>query len=113
MTISSILWFLAIGVVFYFVLKNGGCCGGHSDQGHGGHNHGAGHAGGTGGSHSSDFRGPMELQMTKDPVCGMAVAEGDTSLTSEYMHRTFHFCSERCRKLFDLHPNNYVKPVHG
>jgi hypothetical protein len=35
MTTGSILWFLAIGVLVYFMMKNGGaCCGGHDHSGH-------------------------------------------------------------------------------
>jgi len=28
-------------------------------------------------------------------------------LSGRYLGRTFRFCSERCRKLFDLNPNKY------
>lgn len=34
------------------------------------------------------------------PVCEMALARGD-AITETYQGRTFYFCSEECKKLFD------------
>jgi hypothetical protein len=32
-TLADILWYLAIGALFFMMMRRGGCCGGHS------HNH--------------------------------------------------------------------------
>jgi xanthine dehydrogenase accessory factor len=42
-----------------------------------------------------------------DPVCGMAVAVADGSLTAEHAGRTFWFCSEHCRATFLRDPTGY------
>jgi Cu+-exporting ATPase len=52
--------------------------------------------------HTSEF---IEL---RDPVCGMEVQKSPTSLISDHFGRTFHFCSKKCRKLFDINPNKYI-----
>lgn len=116
MTTGSILWILAIGALVYLMMKKGeGCCGGHS--GHEGHSgqHGSGPTEHGGQSHHEahrmqrgDEQDPQRANVQKDPVCGMEVETTASALTSEYLGRTFRFCSERCRKLFDLHPNNYI-----
>jgi len=116
MTTGSILWFLAIGAVVYFMMKNGGgCCGGHDHDGHGGH-HGNNGAKPDGKEEHAGHHNMLKLEeedknkatAQKDPVCGMEVNAKAAPLTSEHLGRTFHFCSEQCRKLFDLHPNNYI-----
>ncbi|MEF9426875.1 MAG: hypothetical protein L0956_06785 [Candidatus Mariimomonas ferrooxydans] len=56
---STFLWIIIIGAVFYMIMRKGGCCGGHShgeDSKHSGHSHGNSNPG-----------------KTKDPVCGMEV----------------------------------------
>lgn len=109
MTTGSILWFLAIGAFVYYMMKNGGgCCGGHD---HGGHGKDTGH--GEQDSHEKPALLNMEDQRINDPVCGMEVDEKDTTTMSTHLGRTFRFCSERCRKLFDLNPNKYIGHSHG
>jgi xanthine dehydrogenase accessory factor len=49
---------------------------------------------------------PQPEQQT-DPVCGMAVAVVDGSLTAEHAGRTFWFCSEHCRAAFLRDPTGY------
>ena len=43
---ENLIWIIAIGALFYFMMRRGGCGGGHSHGGHGDndqkHNHGAG-----------------------------------------------------------------------
>ncbi|MEM0232961.1 MAG: YHS domain-containing protein [Candidatus Nezhaarchaeales archaeon] len=46
--------------------------------------------------------------MVKDPVCGMNVDEKTTKLKSEYMGRTYYFCSKPCKETFDKNPAKYV-----
>lgn len=116
MTTGSIIWFLAIGGLFYFMVKNGGgCCGGHNrNNGHSG-NHGD-HKANKGENppasgldeHSLEDRKIRAQLVEKDPVCGMAVNDTDVVPASEHLGMTFRFCSERCKKLFELHPNKYV-----
>lgn len=33
----TIVWFLVIGLVFYSLMRGGGCCGGHAHGAHGAH----------------------------------------------------------------------------
>jgi len=119
---GEILWLLAIGVFFFFMMRGGGCCGGHdhSGHGHGGHDD---HTGG--GGHDHDMHAHREADdsgradhftadsgASRDPVCGMTVAGGTDSPTSEHGGQTFNFCSEQCRKLFDLNPGKYVQSTN-
>jgi len=107
---GNILLLLFIGVVIYMMMKSGGCCG--SNDHHGGHGDYEGH-GDTG---RDDVTGHARQHMDteqaastspdKDPVCGMNVH--DHGIESNYLGRTFHFCSEQCRKLFDLNPRKYA-----
>ena len=102
---GNVIWFLVIGGLFYFMMRRGGgCCGGHDEGGHGNHGDGA-----NPGEHSSNGQpGLLEAANTKDPVCGMQVGENETTFSSTHMDRTFRFCSDRCRKLFDMNPNKYA-----
>ena len=103
MTLTTLLMILVFGVFFYLMMKKGGgCCGGHN---HGGHDS-------TGSEKDTDHTNHhMEIEKTengtdKDPVCGMEV-KGD-SIVSNHLGRTFHFCSEQCKKVFDVNPNKYA-----
>ena len=111
-SIGSLLWIAAIGGLFYYMMsKGGGCCGGghnhdaHSQDEHKKHESNNDHA-----AHheQGEDNGPSELIELRDPVCGMEVKKSSTSLVSDHFGRTFHFCSEQCRKLFDINPNKYV-----
>ena len=109
MTLGNILFLLVIGVVIYRMMKGGGgCCGGHD---HGGNNDHGGHADsgngkGTGHPHNHMIIETSENGMEKDPVCGMET--NHNSIASNHLGRTFHFCSDQCRKVFDLNPNKYA-----
>ena len=46
--------------------------------------------------------------MTKDPVCGMLVDEASSRLKSEYMGKTYTFCSPGCKKSFDNGPDKHL-----
>jgi len=108
-TLGSIFWILAIGGLFYYMMRHGGgCCGGHEHGGHGQHGEEAGH--GMHGSHDQTSMLESETANPKDPVCGMEVDAEETTLVSTHLGRTFRFCSERCRKLFNLNPNKYTTP---
>ncbi len=45
----------------------------------------------------------------KDPVCGMNVAKKKAAGTSQYMDKTFYFCSKACKEKFDQEPMKYMK----
>lgn len=45
--------------------------------------------------------------MAKDPVCGMSVDEGKTTLKSEHDGKWFYFCSSSCKTAFDMDPHRY------
>ena len=103
MTLTTLLMILVFGVFFYLMMKKGGgCCGSHD---HGDHDS-------SGSNKDTDHtHHHMEIENTenetaKDPVCGMEV-KGD-SIVSNHLGKTFHFCSEQCRKVFDLNPNKYA-----
>ena len=101
MMYGNILFLLVIGVVIYMMMKKGGgCCGGHD---HGGHDS-------SGSNKDADHAHHMEIETPEkgtynDPVCGMEVR--DHSIVSRHLGKTFHFCSEQCRKIFDLNPTKF------
>jgi YHS domain-containing protein len=111
-SLGSFLWIAALGALFYYMMsKGGGCCGGghnHKDpnqEDHQEHDTNNDHA-----AHHEQIENkqPAEIIELRDPVCGMEVKKSSTSLVSDHFGRTFHFCSEQCRKLFDINPNKYI-----
>jgi YHS domain-containing protein len=117
MLTGNILMLLALGIFFYFLFKHSGdCCGGHNHGGlgqddadpreHDDHNHqgmdGPGRAGTFTASSGS----------LRDPVCGMEIGASLAYPSSEHRGRTFHFCSDQCRKIFDLNPNKFIESMH-
>jgi len=46
--------------------------------------------------------------MIKDPVCGMSVDEKRARFKSEYMDKTYYFCSQSDKASFDKNPMKYV-----
>ncbi|MCK5195009.1 MAG: YHS domain-containing protein [Desulfobulbaceae bacterium] len=107
MTFGSLTALILFVYFCYFMMrKGGGCCGGHD---HGDHKNNIDRKG-----HENEPRPPLEQHYAqkesgetgKDPVCGMDVSID--SPASDHRGKTFRFCSEQCRKLFDLNPNKYV-----
>lgn len=47
--------------------------------------------------------------MVKDPVCGMDVDEKAAQWKSAYKGKTYYFCAERCKQVFDKKPERFVK----
>lgn len=45
----------------------------------------------------------------RDEVCGMRFDAGDTAAITTMGGRTYHFCSDRCRRKFEEHPDWYVE----
>jgi Cu+-exporting ATPase len=49
--------------------------------------------------------------MATDPVCGMSVDQNSAEATSTYKGKTYYFCSEDCKEIFDKEPETYAKPA--
>jgi len=98
--LSSLLYFLVVGLFFYWMMRKGGC--GMHGHGHGGHSHG-------GGGHPDGGMGGA----TRDPVCGMTVDPVRAAGTRVVMGRTFYLCSESCLATFDRDPEGYARRAAG
>lgn len=96
--IENILWFLLFGVLFFFMMRKGGC-GMHA---HGGHQHGGDHAGHDAGANHTPG---AEI---RDPVCGMTLTAESASGTTQHQGRTFFFCSAKCQRTFLGEPQRYA-----
>ena len=48
------------------------------------------------------------VSMTRDPVCGAEVAEGEGGLTAEYAERRYSFCSSECLETFNREPDLFT-----
>lgn len=46
----------------------------------------------------------------KDPVCGMSVKE-ETGVKLDHQGRTYYFCSDLCKNLFEKNPVRYGEPI--
>lgn len=44
-----------------------------------------------------------------DPVCGMQFEEEQSATTVQYKGRTYYFCAEHCKTLFEKDPERYVE----
>ena len=44
-----------------------------------------------------------------DPVCGMNVSPGKTSLVAIYEGSIYYFCAESCRKAFEMNTQKYLE----
>ena len=47
--------------------------------------------------------------MAKDPFCGMTVDERTAKFKSEYVGKTYYFCSLWCKDTFDKNPEKYSR----
>jgi YHS domain-containing protein len=43
-----------------------------------------------------------------DEVCGMTIEAEAAAASIEFQGKTYHFCSERCKQMFEEHPDRYV-----
>ena len=50
----------------------------------------------------------VKIDMVKDPVCGMNVDEKTAALKSEYMGKTYYFCNQSCKVVFDKNPQRFA-----
>lgn len=48
------------------------------------------------------------MPQVTDPVCGMTIDSVTAAGVSKYEGRTFYFCSEECKRLFDADPSRYA-----
>lgn len=101
-TIGVLILLLAIvAFMFYMMTKKGaGCCGAGSDPGVGG---------GSCCTKDGDQGTSQEHanHSHTDPVCGMSVDPG-SDLTAAYKGKSYHFCSDNCRRSFAAEPIKYV-----
>lgn len=49
--------------------------------------------------------------MVTDPVCDMQVDEANSTIMADYKGKTYHFCSEECREVFETNPEPYAQKV--
>lgn len=49
-----------------------------------------------------------DMEMVKDPVCGMEVDPQTTTLKTEYKGQTYYFCAPGCKREFERDPEKYV-----
>jgi YHS domain-containing protein len=63
------------------------------------------------GAYSQRYR--REINMAKDPVCGMDVDPKTAACKSEYKGQTYYFCSTGCKKTFDKNPEKYTVKTDG
>lgn len=50
----------------------------------------------------------QQENMTRDPVCGMAVNKNWAAARAEYGGRTYYFCIDECRRRFEENPHRYA-----
>jgi len=51
----------------------------------------------------------VRVNMVKDPVCGMNVDEKTAKFKSEYMGKTYYFCNQSCKEVFDKNPKRFTE----
>jgi YHS domain-containing protein len=47
--------------------------------------------------------------MIKDPVCGMTINQQANVITAQYQGKTYYFCSQMCKMMFEREPAKYIK----
>lgn len=47
--------------------------------------------------------------MVRDPVCEMEIDERSTRFSTEYLGKTYFFCSENCKSKFEKNPEHYIE----
>lgn len=73
-------------------------------QDHSGHKH---H-----GNHHQCAAEPAAMNVTKDPVCGMAVDPASARYNFSYLGSAYFFCSESCLKKFSGAPSKYTEQAN-
>lgn len=49
----------------------------------------------------------------RDEVCGMEFEESEAAAATRFEGKLYHFCADRCKKLFREHPERYVPTDAG
>lgn len=98
--ITSWLWILGFGLLFFWMMRRGGCGGGHKHA-HGGHDD---HSGRDGPHPHGGNGGTAESGAPRDPVCGMPVTPGSEAGMREIDGRRYYFCSKACLARFNVDP---------
>jgi Cu+-exporting ATPase len=47
--------------------------------------------------------------MIKDPVCGMTVNPQQAAASIQYKGKTYYFCSQMCKMMFEREPEKYAQ----
>ncbi len=107
-SVTSLLYFLALGFFFYWMMKRGGCgMHSHGEHGtHGGHGHGGEHPTRTmaGAPHAD-----VMSASARDPVCGMDVDPQGAAGMRLVTGQRFYFCSAKCLAAFDSDPERFTR----
>lgn len=46
---------------------------------------------------------------TKDPVCGMLVSPKTAAVEARHDGKTYYFCADICREMFEADPEKYLR----
>ena len=57
---------------------------------------------------TSDKSGTKEMDVQRDPVCGMKVDKDKCQLVSTHKGKEYRFCSVDCQRAFDIKPEKYL-----
>lgn len=56
---------------------------------------------------------PVNQSFEADPVCEMKVNPQNPPAKTVYQDRTYYFCSELCKRLFEREPTKYIQAEGG
>lgn len=96
----SLIWWIAIGVLFFWMMSRGGC---GMMMGHG-RGHGRDQKNKTNGDARHGASGKPV-----DPVCGMEVDPANAAGTRTAGDTTLFFCSQTCLDAYDKAPAMYAR----
>lgn len=51
---------------------------------------------------------PEQEELVKDPVCGMEKPKDQMRFSSVFNGKTYYFCSQMDREIFDKHPDRWT-----
>jgi len=112
---TGVVYFLGFGLLFYWMMRRGGCgMHAHGRGGHGGHGANGGHGGhGDPSEHDETYRAARGRGVVVDPVCGMKIDSDRAAGTRMWAGNTFSFCSADCLARFDAAPERYASNATG
>ena len=88
----NLLWWIAIGLLFFWLMLRGGC--------------------GAGMSRSRTAHGKEQAHKPRDPVCGMEVDPAKAAGTRVVGDETYFLCSQTCLDAFDKDAAMYAHREH-